>query len=124
MRYLSQYHPERDLRYDLEEEIKRSKALAANQRQPPGSALRRPVATNVFGSDEPKLTAVINFYEDLTNLLVPRVKIEPGKYMGLEETCYTCVYTYMDLDKLQNDEVGPAKGKSKFILPLLPDYRY
>lgn len=96
-------------------------ALAANQRQPSGLALRRPINASVFGSDEPKLTAVINFYEDLTNLLLPKVKIEPGKYMGLEETCYTCVYTYMDLNKLQNDEVEPAKGKSKFIFALLLD---
>lgn len=67
----------------------------------------------MLGSDELKNTAVVKFYEDLTNLLVPKVKIEPGKYLGLEETCFTCVYTYMDLAKLQNDEVDPAKGKSK-----------
>jgi hypothetical protein len=66
----------------------------------------------MLGADEPKNTAVIKFYEDLTNLLVPGLRFEPGKYLNQEETCFTCIYTYMDLER--NEEAGKGLEKSMF----------
>jgi hypothetical protein len=106
-----------DARYELNAEIERSKALASKavRTQPPGSATRGRVrGGGIFGTDDPKNAAVIQFYEDLTNLLVPNLKFEPGKYLGLDEMCFTCIYTYMDLDKIQNEEGDRGQEKSKF----------
>lgn len=90
--------PERELRFELAAEIERSKALVV--KQPPGSATRgggaRPRGGGIFGTDEPKNAAVIQLYEDLTNLLVPNMRFETGKYLDLDDKCFTCVYTYVD----------------------------
>lgn len=58
----------------------------------------------MFGTDEPKNAAVIQLYEDLTNLLIPNMRFESGRYLDLEDRCYTCVYTYVD----QAAQDGPA----------------
>jgi len=67
----------------------------------------------ILGADDPRTAAVVQFYEDLTNLLVPNLKFEPGKYLGLDEKCFTCIYTYVDLAKIQNDEGERGREKSK-----------
>ena len=108
---------ERDVRYELNAEIERSKVLASKaiRAQPPGSGTRGRVrGGGIFGADDPKNAAVIQFYEDLTNLLVPSLKFEPGKYLGLDEMCFTCIYTYMDLSKIQNDKGDRGREKSEF----------
>lgn len=92
---------ERDLRYELNAEIERSKALVSKppRIQPPGSASKGyPRAHGILGGDDPKIAAVTQFYEDLTNLLIPNVKFEPGKYMNLDEKTFTCVYSFANLD--------------------------
>lgn len=110
---------ERDVRYELNAEIERSKTLASKaiRSQPPGSGSRGRIrgGGGILGADDPRNAAVIKFYEDLTNLLVPNLKFEPGKYLGLEETCFTCIYTYMDLTKTHNDESERGEEKSKFL---------
>ena len=106
-----------EARYELNAEIERSKTLASKnaRTQPPGSATRGRVrGGGIFGTDDPKNAAVIQFYEDLTNLLVPNLKFEPGKYLGLEESSFTCIYTYMDLNKMQGGDGEGASEKSKF----------
>lgn len=111
------YHlAEWEARYELNAEIERSKALASKsvRTQPPGSATRGRVrGGGIFGADDPKNAAVIQFYEDLTNLLVPNLKFEPGKYLGLDESCFTCIYTYMDLNKTEDDTSERGAEKSE-----------
>jgi hypothetical protein len=106
-----------DARVELNAEIERSKALAAkgHRAQPPGSATRGRVrGGGILGTDDPKTAAVIHLYEDLTNLLVTSLKFESGKYFGLEETCFSCIYTYSDLSDVQNNEDGRGTERSKF----------
>lgn len=110
------------MRYELNAEIERSKSLLS--RSQPGSAPRshpRPGGGGgvIFGADEPKNTAVIKFYEDLTNLLVPGLRFEPGKYLGLDETCFTCIYTHMDLHS-EDAEPGLDKSMYSFKCAWLP----
>jgi hypothetical protein len=107
---------ERDIRYELDAEIERSKVLAskAHRGPTPGSATRGRIrGGGILGADDPRTAAVVQFYEDLTNLLVPNLKFEPGKYLGLDEKCFTCIYTYVDLAKIQNDEGERGREKSK-----------
>jgi hypothetical protein len=96
---------EKELKYELNAEIERSKELAAKSSRNPPSALRgRPA-----GADDPKHTEVIRFYEDLTNLLVCNMKLQKGKYFSLDEWILSCVYTYTDTD---DDAPTP---KSEFL---------
>ncbi|KZP21206.1 hypothetical protein FIBSPDRAFT_953935 [Athelia psychrophila] len=111
---------ERELRFELAAEIERSKALVV--KQPPGSATRgggaRPRGGGIFGTDEPKNAAVIQLYEDLTNLLVPNMRFETGKYLDLDDKCFTCVYTYVD--QTGNDQ-GAMEQSLTFTLRFYHD---
>lgn len=111
---LNMYTTEKDLRFELKVEIENSKTLAAKApRNPPPSATRaRQGHGGVLGTDDPKHAEVVRFYEDLTNLLVTAMKLQPGKYLGLEEWCFTCIYTYVEDD---NDSV-PGVKKSAYPL--------
>ncbi|KAJ7582991.1 hypothetical protein C8J56DRAFT_956245 [Mycena floridula] len=80
---------EKELRYEISE----------LQKNRPGPATRRPAQTTL-GTDEPKNTEVIKFYEDLTNLLVPNVKQHTSAYLGLDEWTLTCVYTHENRQSL------------------------
>jgi hypothetical protein len=67
------------------------------QRLPPVSAASRPRTVNGLSStDDPKLGEIIRFYEDLTNLIVPNMKLQKGKYLGTDEWILNCVYSYVD----------------------------
>jgi len=46
--------------------------------------------------DDPKLGEIIKFYEDLTNLIVPNMKLQKGKYLDTDEWLLNCVYSYTD----------------------------
>lgn len=94
---------EKELSYELNAEIERSKALAAkSSRNPPSVPRGRP-----GGADDPKHTEVIRFYEDLTNLLVCNMKLQKGKHFSLDEWILSCVYTYTD-----TDDDAPSTTKS------------
>ena len=98
------------MKLELNAEIERSKELAAKSSRNPPSALRgRPA-----GADDPKHAAVIRFYEDLTNLLVCNIKLQRGRYFGLDEWLLSCVFTYTDTD---NDT--PSTQKSEFMHSVL-----
>lgn len=98
-------------RKQLDAEIQRSKAAVGKTVRPPGSATRG--GGSVLGPDEPKKAKVITFYEDLTDVLVTNVKIEPCKLDDQEEDClFSCVYTFKD-----NDDPAITQSKSlAFIL--------
>lgn len=108
------------MRYELNAEIERSKSLASKsvrRNQPPGSGSRgRSRPGGMFGADEPKNTAVIKFYEDITNLLIPGLRFEPGRYLDAEETCFTCIYTYMDLERNEEAEKGIEKSTFRVFI--------
>ncbi|KAF9030813.1 hypothetical protein BDZ89DRAFT_1241556 [Hymenopellis radicata] len=82
---------------ELEAEVKRSKALAAQHIRPPGSAQRHGRA-GALGSDDPKYSTTIKFYEDLTDLLITNVRFEKCKFEENpeEDSILSCVYTYTD----------------------------
>jgi hypothetical protein len=101
---------EKELKYELNAEIERSKELAAKSSRNPPSALRgRPA-----GADDPKHAEVIRFYEDLTNLLVCNMKLQRGKHFGLDEWILSCVFTYTD-----TDDDTPFNRKSEFMNSVL-----
>ncbi|KAL0573374.1 hypothetical protein V5O48_008593 [Marasmius crinis-equi] len=77
---------ERELKYELQLERENS------QRKPPASAQRG--RGGILGSDDPKHTEVIKFYEDTTNLLIPNMKVQPGN-SGKDDWVLTCVYSYV-----------------------------
>jgi len=96
---------DRVLQLQLSAEIERAKALAAQPR-PPGSQLRPGPVANT--SQDPKIGTVIGFYEDLTNVIVPTMKTQPGKYLDTDEWILNCCYTHKDV---VNDNNTPPKCK-------------
>jgi hypothetical protein len=67
------------------------------QRLPPAPGASRPRTVNGLSStDHPKLGEIIKFYEDLTNLIVPNMKMQKGKYFATDEWILNCVYSYVD----------------------------
>ncbi|KAF9484696.1 hypothetical protein BDN70DRAFT_945406 [Pholiota conissans] len=105
-----------DLKYELKAEIERSSSLLAkSQRQPMSSGPRSHGA--IIGTD-PKMTELIKFYEDLSNLIVPNIKVQPGRYLKTEESILSCCYTYRDV-------TNPAAASKSiyFSLRLCKDLR-
>ncbi|GLB34739.1 putative chromosome segregation protein [Lyophyllum shimeji] len=98
----------KDLRLELQTEIKRSTSLNAklNQKQPlrSGGPVGRP-----GGVDDPRHAEVVRFYEDLSNLLVPNMKAQPGKYLDLEDWVLSCIYTFND-DEAADQDKAPNKS--------------
>ncbi|KAJ7724477.1 hypothetical protein DFH07DRAFT_854920 [Mycena maculata] len=85
---------------DLQYEIKTERELSQKASQKPPSAQRARGPHVMLGSDDPKHSQLVRFYEDTTNLLVTDIKIQEPKYFDLEEWSVTCIYTYID----KNDE--------------------
>ncbi|KAJ7343270.1 hypothetical protein DFH08DRAFT_962397 [Mycena albidolilacea] len=84
-----------DLQYEIKTERENSQKAVRN---PPSSALRgRGGGPNgVLGSDDPKHSELVRFYEDVTNLLVTDIKMQEPRYLDLDEWSFTCIYTYAD----------------------------
>ncbi|KAF5380867.1 hypothetical protein D9615_004147 [Tricholomella constricta] len=100
---------EKDLRFELKAEIDRSAALAKSTRAPSMMRSGRP-----GGVEDPRHAEVLRFYEDLTNLLVPHMKTQPGEYFGLEDWVLSCIYTFNDDDA--PDQANAAKKSLNFTL--------
>lgn len=101
----------KDLRVELQAEIDRANTLAKDPRRPPGSAQRNRGQT-VLGGSEPKHGATIQFYEDVTNLLITNVRNEKCSKRDKEEDwILTCIYTYVDEDSPGDPD---SNGKSEF----------
>ena len=80
------------------------------QRLPPASSSRP--RTVISSTDDLKVGEIIKFYEDLTNLIVPNMKLQKGKYLGTDEWNLNCVYSYVD-DGAQSQK--PMDSKSEFF---------
>lgn len=107
---------ERDLRYELKVVGERANGTQSARNPPSGGRGR-----SVLGSDDPKHREVVRFYEDSTNLLVTGVKLQPPKYLKLDEWSFTCIYTY------ESEKRPTELKKSEFYLccilfPLLIHY--
>ncbi|KAG7448039.1 uncharacterized protein BT62DRAFT_1003814 [Guyanagaster necrorhizus] len=108
-RILEQDQTIKDLRIELQAEIDRANALAKDPRRPPGSAQRSRGQT-ILGAQEPKHGATIQFYEDVTNLLITNVRNEKCSKRDKEEDwILTCIYTYVDEDSPGDPD---SNGKS------------
>ena len=68
------------------------------QRLPPASVSRPRTVNGLSSTDDLKVGEIIKFYEDLTNLIVPNMKSQKGKYLGTDEWILNCVYSYVDDD--------------------------
>jgi hypothetical protein len=82
------------LRQELDAEIQRSTILASKPGRGAAPPSRGRVGQNILGSDDPKYTEIIKFYEDVTNLLVTNMKTHPATYLDLQEWTFSCVFTY------------------------------
>jgi len=51
----------------------------------------------VSSSQDPKLSQIVRFYEDLTNLIIPHIKMQPGRFLDTPEWILNCCYTYNDV---------------------------
>ncbi|KAF8809100.1 hypothetical protein BYT27DRAFT_7232467 [Phlegmacium glaucopus] len=98
---------ENDLRIELQAEIDRGKTMANKLQRMPPSTSRPRTGNGLSSTDDPKLAEIIKFYEDLTNLIVPSMKLGKGKYLDTDEWILNCVYSYTDevaqKDKGQSD---------------------
>lgn len=95
---MNYFSTENELRFELSMEIERSKELLEKASQKPPDSVHRPYGGRVIGpSDDPKMTEVVRFYEDLTNLLVTDVKPQPARYLHVEDWLLTCIYSYRDV---------------------------
>ena len=66
------------------------------QRLPPASAARPRTINGLSSTDDLKVGEIIKFYEDITNLIVPNMKLQKGKYLDTDEWILNCVYSYVD----------------------------
>lgn len=104
---------ENDIQYELQLEIERAKTLASkNQRQPTSAS--RPAAGFLSANQDPKHVQVIRFYEDLTNLIIPNIKMQPGRFLDMPEWILNCCYTYNDV----TDKEAGSKSQSRASLCL------
>ena len=87
---------EDDLRIELQAEIDRGKTMASKLQRLPPSASRPRTGNGSSSTDDPKLGEIIKFYEDLTNLIVPNMKLQKGKYLNTDEWLLSCVFSYTD----------------------------
>ena len=99
---------EKDLQSELKAEIDRANLLAAKASKVPGSALR----SRPGGVDDPKQAEVMRFYEDVTNIIIPSVKVSKGKYFDLDEWVLSCVYTHTDPGNPTSSDIGKSMCRS------------
>ena len=71
----------------------------------------------MFASNaDPKQAVITKFYEDLTNLLVPHMKPQNGKYLDIDDWLLSCVFTHRDV----TDENSIPKSEFYPLLDLTP----
>ncbi|KAI6045538.1 hypothetical protein EDC04DRAFT_2559459, partial [Pisolithus marmoratus] len=92
----------RDVTRERDAEIERSKELLARiaPKVPPASSRshqRRPI-----GAEDPKITEVIKFYEEMSNLLVTNVKFEDVSGSDEQEVTFHCIYTYFEMARRED----------------------
>ncbi|TCD66186.1 hypothetical protein EIP91_001680 [Steccherinum ochraceum] len=108
---------ERDMiQAELKAEVERSKSLLS--RNPPPIEARTYKRGGMSESADPKLSAVFTLYEDITNLLVLKVKLDKGPYPGTEDKIFDCVYTAPSKD---GEPVGNLHFTLRSLYELAPD---
>lgn len=85
--------------------------MASKLQRLPASASRPRTANGLSPTDNPKLTEIIKFYEDLTNLIVPSMKLQKGQFFDTDEWFFNCVYSYID----EGAQKKPLASRSKFF---------
>lgn len=103
-----------DLRVELQAEIERGKTMATKIQRLPASASRPRMANGLSSADNPKVAEIIKFYEDLTNLIVPNMRLQKGQYFDTDEWFLNCVYSYTD-ENSQKQKGLPSKSKFFFV---------
>ncbi|KAG6376248.1 hypothetical protein JVT61DRAFT_2224 [Boletus reticuloceps] len=99
-----------DATRERDAEIERSKELLARA-APKGTPNSRPHSKRPFGMDDPKMTEVIKFYEDMSNLLVAGVKFEHAPDSEEPDVIFHCVYTYYEMTRRADDIEGERIGE-------------
>lgn len=99
---------EKELNYELEVEKRNFQTMLKKERQ---GAVQRPRG-DVLGTDKPQTVQLVQFYEDCTNLLVVRMKAEPGSYLGLDDWHLGCVFTYVGESVSDDPNVGNSGYQS------------
>ena len=69
--------------------------------------------------DDPKMTEVIKFYEDMSNLLVTNVKFEHTPDSEEPEVIFHCIYTYYEMTRRADDIEGERIGEKSLFLNAL-----
>jgi len=98
-------HSVQDAIRERDAEIERSKELLARA-APKGSPNSRPRPKRPFGTDDSKMTEVIKFYEDMSNLLITNVKFEHVPDSEEPDIVFHCIYTYYEMTRRGDDIEG------------------
>ncbi|KAG8217610.1 hypothetical protein J3R82DRAFT_5761 [Butyriboletus roseoflavus] len=98
-------------------EIERSKELLARV-APKGTPNSRSHTKRPFGMDDPKMTEVIKFYEDMSNLLVTNVKFEHAPDSEEPEVIFHCIYTYYEMIRRADDIEGERIGEKSIVFTM------
>lgn len=105
-----------DVIRERDAEIERSKELLARA-APKGTPNSRSHHKRPFGMDDPKMTEVIKFYEDMSNLLVTNVKFEHAPDSEEPDIIFHCIYTYYEMTR-RADDIEGERTNEKSWLPL------
>jgi hypothetical protein len=104
-----------DANRERDAEIERSKELLARAAPKGTPSNPRSHARRPFGTDDPKMTEVIKFYEDMSNLLVTNVKFENVPGSEEPEILFHCIYTYFEMTRRADDIEGERIGEKSQI---------
>ncbi|KAH7889586.1 hypothetical protein F5I97DRAFT_1802459 [Phlebopus sp. FC_14] len=101
----------RDALRERDAEIERSKDLLARVAPKSTPSNSRSHHRRPFSSEDPKITEVIKFYEDMSNLLVTNVKFEDAPDSDEQEVIFHCVYTFFEMTRRAEDIEGERIGE-------------
>ena len=104
-----------DITRERDAEIERSKELLARA-APKNTPNSRSHPKRPFGMDDPKMTEVIKFYEDMSNLLVTNVKFEHPSDSEEADVIFHCIYTYYEMTRRADDIEGDRIGEKSWFL--------
>ncbi|KAN0077189.1 hypothetical protein V8E55_011044 [Tylopilus felleus] len=106
-----------DVIRERDAEIERSKELLARA-APKGTPNSRSHIKRPFGMDDPKMTEVIKFYEDMSNLLVTNVRFEHSPDSEEPEVIFHCIYTYYEMTRRADDIEGERIGEKSIVFTM------
>ncbi|KAF9246422.1 hypothetical protein BU15DRAFT_70516 [Melanogaster broomeanus] len=107
-----------DANRERDTEIQRSKELLARAAPKGTPSNSRSHTRRPFGADDPKITEVIKFYEDMSNLLVTNVKFETVPDEEEPEVIFHCIYTYFEMTRRAEDIEGERIGEKSIVFTM------